>query len=151
MVEQITNQSIPSDIEIALIPWINLYKWLYNVDGYPREGDHSAFRSISGVHPVVAENIYLKYNHEYWLPSRKDLFIVLHFLKLSPTEFHGTSFFKFGSRNTYRKILHNGLYHLSVSMKEISFDDRSKVTEGIFKGVSCVLDALLICRQIMKG
>ncbi len=82
-------------------------------------GDHRAFRAFTGVHPMVAEKIFMKYYHWFYLPDRSKLLMVLHYLKDMPSEDNACFTFKLGSRNTYRKWLWRVLYYLDHVMTEV--------------------------------
>jgi len=106
-------------------------------------GDHRAFRAFTGVHPMVAEKIFMKYYHWFYLPDRSKLLMVLHYLKDMPSEDNACFTFKLGSRNTYRKWLWRVLYYLDHVMTEISYEKRFNdfvPTHGVFKGVSLIVD-----------
>jgi len=103
--------------------WIQLYE-NYTNSRYRRETDDRAFKAYAGVPIAVAESIFLDYQHPTYLPNRSVLLLVLHFLKVFPSEDNGTAEFKFGSRNTYRKYLWNAIFYLDSVMNEIALESR---------------------------
>lgn len=101
-----------------ITPWINLYSCYVGI--YSSADDDRAFKAFAGVVPQVAEYIFLKYQHVENLATRTDLFIVLHFLKVYPTEDNASRTFQFKSRTTYRTKLWRTLSYLDVVMDEVS-------------------------------
>jgi len=125
-----------------LLPWRNLYE-LYCGTKYQAGEDHRRFRAWTGVSPQVAEKIWVKYKHSVWMPECTHLLIVLHFLKVMPTEDLGAAQFQFGSRNTYRKYLWRTLGYLNDSMTEINIEDRFSgpvPTSGLFANIAMIID-----------
>ncbi len=108
---------------MELLPWKNLYQH-YKGTKYSSSENHRKFRAWTGVHPVVAEIIFDKYQHTSYLPNRSSLLIVLHFLKDMPTEDEASSSFKIECRTTYRNILWGAIRYLDYMMNEINLKDR---------------------------
>jgi hypothetical protein len=102
--------------------WVKLYEKY--VGPYRSEGNDRAFKSFCGIDIMVAEKIFLDYQHILFLPDREKLMIVLHFLKTFDTEDNSTTLFQFGSRNTYRKYLWKTLQYLDIVMTEVKLENR---------------------------
>jgi hypothetical protein len=127
---------------MASIPWENLYYHFKGVKYTNGENDRK-FKAWTGTSPMVAEYIFLHYQHLDHLPNRTRLLIVLNYLKSSPTEDEGSSQFKLSSRTTYRKYLWNAIDYLSNSMNEIDMNNRFNSfvpTTGIFSNCSLIAD-----------
>lgn len=98
------------------------------------------FRSFFGIHPEVAEVIIRRYGSEYL--NRFNLLIVLHYLKVYPTDVIGSHLFKL-SRPTYRKYLWNTINYLHSVMDEINMENRFVghiPSLGLFKNIALVVD-----------
>jgi hypothetical protein len=132
-------------MSLFLQQWIYLYE-KYAGKKYSAAENDRRFTAFTGVTPIVAETIYCKYatiGRSSPLYSRFNLLLVLHFLKVAPTEDRGAQTFKIGSRNTYRKKLWVALNYLNDVMTEISIDDRYfpfVPNGGAFKNVCMVVD-----------
>jgi hypothetical protein len=125
---------------MEILPWANLYKFYKHMNYSPAE-DHRAFKAWTGVHPLVAEEIFNKYQHPC-LPDRTRVLIVLHFLKDMPSEDEGASSFRI-TRKTYRKYLWEAVEYLDFTMHEINIEQRFSPyipSSGIFKNVSLIVD-----------
>ena len=112
--------------------WSYLYKCCFN-DNYSSVDNYRKFTSKFGVVPQVAEQIFLKYASVH-LPSRLRLMIVLHYLKVYPTEDIGSSLLGF-CRETYRKLVRDSINYLSLQMNEVLLESRFNEYvpgEGIF-------------------
>lgn len=99
-------------------PWLDLYKQIKGVRCSPTE-DFRQFKAWVGVVPVVAEMIFIKYSHEFFLTKRKHLALLLNFLKNMPSQENGAADFGM-TRPTYRKYLWRTLDYLYLEMKEVS-------------------------------
>jgi hypothetical protein len=132
-------------MSLFIQPWVILYE-KYVGKKYSAAEEDRRFTAFAGVTPIVAETIYSKYataGRSSPLYSRFKLLVVLHFLKVYPTEERGAQTFKFGSRNTYRKTLWRALIYLNDVMTEISIEDRYfpfVPRGGAFKNVCMVVD-----------
>jgi hypothetical protein len=98
-------------------PWLDLYKQIKGVRCSPTE-DFRQFKAWVGVVPVVAEMIFIKYSHEFFLTKRKYLALLLNFLKNMPSQENGAADFGM-TRPTYRKHLWRTLDYLYLEMKEV--------------------------------
>lgn len=98
-------------------------------------------RAFIGVHPEVAEVIFMRYGHSEFM-DRFQLFIALHFLKVYPTGDVACKLFKI-SRTNYRNILWKTIDYLSRVMDEIKLENRFNgyiADFGIFKDIALVVD-----------
>jgi len=115
----------------------------YNGVPYSSVDDDRRYRAWVGVPPTVAEYIFRKYYSPWGLLDRTCLLVVLHFLKVMPTEDNASVMFKFRSRNTYREKLWSTLEYLDGIMSEVSFSSRLFdfiPFKGIFKDIALIVD-----------
>jgi Mg2+ and Co2+ transporter CorA len=123
---------------MELTPWRRLFS-VY-IGPYSSSENDRSFRAHFGVHPQIAEHVFLRYQSEHL--TRFRLMIVLHFLKVYPTQDTASNLFKL-SRPIYRKILWSTVKYLDSVMLEISLDNRFEgfvPTNGLFKDIALVVD-----------
>ncbi len=71
--------------QINLNVWYELFEKYNQVKCSSAENDR-AFKAFTGAAPSVAEFIFQKYYQKNCLPNRTAVLLVLHFLKIMPTE-----------------------------------------------------------------
>jgi hypothetical protein len=116
--------------------WRMLYKQFFG--GYSPHDNERDFRSAIGVHPEVAELIFLRYGISSKSATRSRLFIALHYLKNYPKESNVYRKFGYKTRTTYRNHVKETLYFLDSVMKEVYLDKRFEghIAEyGLFEGM----------------
>jgi hypothetical protein len=120
-------------------PWITLFETYVGSFSYCE--NYRSFRAHFGVHPEVAELLYVLYGNNFL--NRVDILILLHFLKVYPTEDRGSRLFNFGSRNTYRGRLWRVVDYLDSIMSEIDLNNRfdGEIAKyGLFEDIALVVD-----------
>lgn len=120
--------------------WVTLFTFYFGHNSSTE--NERDFRDATGVHPEVAEAIYLKYSHSTKL-NRFKLFVVLHYLKKNPTQDTGSKIFKFKIRKTNRKVLNTAVNYLFNVMDVVNLEDRFQgpiASCGLFRGIALVVD-----------
>jgi len=125
-------------LTMDLIPFKIIFE--HYIGKWSEVEDFRYFRSFFGIHPEVACVIMKRYGSEYL--NRFNLLIVLHYLKVYPTDVVGSFLFKL-SRPTYRKYLWNTINYLNEVMCEIDIENRFNghvPSIGLFKDIALVVD-----------
>jgi len=128
--------------KIEVNPWICLFEYFFGPFSFV--DNCRVFRAFTGVSLQVAECIFERYKHTQYLPDRSTLLMLLHYLKVYPTEDNGRLLFNIKTRYTYRHRLWKVINYLDGVMNEIDLDKRFEgpiAEDGIFKDVAMVIDA----------
>jgi hypothetical protein len=118
--------------------------FIYLLFGHYSSTDNERdFRAATGVHPEVAEAIFIRYGSDSIFSTRKRLFLAFYYLKVYPTESRAYLLFRYKTRTTYRKHLWETLIFLDGVVKEVYIEKRFEgpiAQQGLFEGIKLVID-----------